>query len=83
LATTEMSVTIQNGISGYIHTDVRFLISKMKELLNDPLKAFELGKGAKIAAEERFNIRRFTQDWLDTFRLVVQNQTNKKLRLEV
>jgi glycosyltransferase involved in cell wall biosynthesis len=83
LATTEMSVTIENGISGYIHTNVDYLIARMKELLDDPIKAFGLGKGAKATAERRFNIQRFAQDWISTFQHVMQNQTSNKLRLEV
>jgi glycosyltransferase involved in cell wall biosynthesis len=83
LATTEMAVTIENGVSGYIHTDVDLLTERMKMLLNDPIKAYELGKGAKAVAEKRFNIQRFAQDWLSTFQHLVQNQTSNKLRLEV
>ena len=83
LATTEMAVTIENGVSGYIHTDVNLLIKKMKMLLEDPIKAYELGKGAKSTAEKKFNIQRFAQDWLSTFQHLVQNQTSNKLRLEV
>jgi hypothetical protein len=74
LATTEMVVTIQNDYSGYIHTDVDYLIEKMQLLLENPAKAHELGRGAKQAAMEKFNIQRFTKDWIDTFEEVVKTK---------
>lgn len=83
LATTEMSVTIENGYSGYIHTDVDVLIEKMKLLLNDPIKAFELGRGARTTAIKRFNIDRFAKDWIQTFQYAIQNQSKNHIRLEV
>ena len=70
LATTEMSVTIKNDYSGYVHTDVEYLIEKMKYLLDNPEKAKELGKGAQQTANERFNIERFKQDWIETFAIM-------------
>ena len=72
LATTEMVVTIKNGYSGYVHTDVDFLIAKMKMLLDDYSKAEQLGKGAQQTANEKFNIERFKNDWLQTFQQVVK-----------
>ncbi|HYG41058.1 MAG TPA: glycosyltransferase [Cytophagales bacterium] len=83
LATTEMSVTIENDLSGYIHTDVDFLIEKMKILLDDPVKAFELGSGARAVANKRFNINRFGKDWMQTFQYVVHNHSREKIKLEV
>lgn len=74
LATTEMVVTIQNDYSGYIHTDVDYLIEKMQLLLENPAKAHELSRGAKQAAMEKFNIQRFTKDWIDTFEEVVKTK---------
>lgn len=72
LATTEMVVTVKNDYSGYVHTDVDFLIEKMKMLLENPAKAKELGRGAQQTANERFNIERFKKDWLQTFQKVVK-----------
>lgn len=73
LATTEMSVTITNDHSGYIHTDINWLIAKMKMLLNNRRKAFELSRGAKETAHERFNIQRFVKDWEKIFHCVTAN----------
>lgn len=63
LATTELSSVIENGVSGFIHTDINYLISKMQLLLQDESLAFELGNNGKKIAAERFNINRFTNEW--------------------
>jgi glycosyltransferase involved in cell wall biosynthesis len=70
LATTEMPLTIKNNYSGFVDTNVNALIKKMDMLLEDPEKAKELGKGAKETALQKFNIKRFTEDWLQTFTTV-------------
>jgi glycosyltransferase involved in cell wall biosynthesis len=67
LATAEMAVTMQNGMSGYVDTDVERLIGHMQSLLADPDEARRLGEGARAYALERFNIRRFARDWAETF----------------
>lgn len=72
LATTEMSVTIENDISGYVHTDVEFLIEKMKMLLSSPQKAEQLGIGARAAAMRKFGIERFSYEWLWTITSAVE-----------
>src|SRR5690242_5451972 len=72
LATTEMVVTVQDDYSGYVHTDVDFLINKMQLLLNDHEKAKQLSVGAKQIAKEKFNLERFKKDWLQTFNEVVK-----------
>lgn len=70
LATTEMAMTIENGVSGYIDTDVDRLIERMQELIADPARARELGQGARRRALERFHIDRFISDWDRTLREV-------------
>ncbi|MFT3894219.1 MAG: glycosyltransferase [Anaerolineales bacterium] len=67
LATTEMVTTIENGVSGYIDTNVETLIPHMKRLLVEPVEAQQLGAGARRQALKRFNIQRFASDWSDTF----------------
>ncbi|MCL4641284.1 MULTISPECIES: glycosyltransferase [Olivibacter] len=84
LATTEMAMTVDNGKSGYIHTDVSYLINKMQLLLDDPLHAKKLGDNARETAIQNFGMDRFIRDWLDAFELVIEksmqlrqsNQTN-------
>lgn len=67
LATTELATVIENGVSGYIDTDVDRLVLTMQELLAYPALAQEWGKGAKRHAEESFNIKRFVRDWEHAF----------------
>jgi glycosyltransferase involved in cell wall biosynthesis len=68
LGTTEMAVTIQNGYSGFVHTNTSRLIDSMQYLLNNPDKAEEMGANARNVANKRFNITRFVQEWEQTFR---------------
>jgi len=63
LATTEMVTTIQNGVSGYVHTDPTVLVGHMRRLLHDPAEARALGQRARRTALERFGIERFADDW--------------------
>jgi glycosyltransferase involved in cell wall biosynthesis len=63
LATTEMVTAVENGVSGYLDTNVANLIPVMHELLRNPAEAKRLGDGARRYALQRFNIRRFAQDW--------------------
>lgn len=81
LATTEMPVTIKNNYSGFVDTNVNVLIKKMDMLLEDYQKAKELGKGAKETALQKFNIKRFTEDWLQTFTTV--NEQKKRISKQV
>jgi glycosyltransferase involved in cell wall biosynthesis len=71
LATTEYVTVVQNGKSGYIHTDVDYLIEKMKALLANKNLAIQLGTQGKKVVEERFNIQRFTKKWKETFEEVI------------
>jgi hypothetical protein len=63
LATTEMVMCIQNDVNGYVDTNVEQLITYMKLLLKDPLKARQLGANARQYAKEHFHIQRFINDW--------------------
>ncbi|MGN6603309.1 MAG: glycosyltransferase [Ginsengibacter sp.] len=78
LATTEMVTAVKNDFSGYVDTDVDSLIKKMDCLLQDKLKAKELGNGARQTALNRFNMDRFTNEWLSTFE-TVSNQKKEIL----
>jgi glycosyltransferase involved in cell wall biosynthesis len=81
LATTEMVMAIQNGVSGYVDTNIANLIPVMRELLRNPAEARRLGEGARRYALERFNIKRFTTDWEQTINEVVGNSSIKSPRL--
>ena len=70
LATTELVTVIQNGVSGFIETDVGKLLAPMRMLLGDVEEARRIGQAGQRIAAERFNIRRFARDWEETFALV-------------
>ncbi|MDB4902368.1 MAG: glycosyl transferase group 1 [Mucilaginibacter sp.] len=71
LATTELASVINNGHSGYIHTDIDYLIEKMKLLLNNADHARKIGKNGNEVAVEKFNIQRFTHQWEQLFKNVI------------
>ncbi len=66
-ATTEMVTVIQNGVSGFVDTDLRKLIEFMQKLLSDPQEAHRLGGAARKYALARFGIDRFVRDWDSAF----------------
>jgi len=63
LATTEMPAVVENGVSGFVETSAARLVDRMRDLLADPVLARRLGEGARHAARERFDIRRFAAAW--------------------
>ena len=73
LATTEMSRAIENGVSGYVDTDVETLVGHMLRLLDDPEEARALSEGARQAGRERYGIERFAAAWTDLVDLLVDS----------
>jgi hypothetical protein len=63
MASDDMAGLIQNGVSGYIETDLDKLVAHMQELLDNPHFAFALGRGAQRRARQRFGMPRFLADW--------------------
>jgi hypothetical protein len=80
LATTEMSVKIQNGHSGYVSTNIELLIQKMKSLLSSPTEAMQLGINARHSAQQMFSIARFSEEWEALFHQVISAKDLKKVR---
>jgi glycosyltransferase involved in cell wall biosynthesis len=70
LATTELVTVVQNGVNGFVDTRPERLADAMRALLKDPAEAGRLGEAARRTAEERFNIGRFIDDWLQALREV-------------
>jgi glycosyltransferase involved in cell wall biosynthesis len=77
LATTELSVIIENNVSGFIHTDVNTLVDKMKFLLDNRAEASRLSLGAKKYADENFGISRFASDWVNVFEIMAARNKDK------
>lgn len=71
LATTELPTVVENNVSGYVHTDLQWLIQHMQALINDPEKAISLSHNAQHYARQRFSIQRFVRDWNDVFELAI------------
>jgi glycosyltransferase involved in cell wall biosynthesis len=63
LATTEMATVVENGVSGYLDTDVGRLVARMRSLLRDADEARRLSDGAQRVARQRFSMARFVDDW--------------------
>lgn len=63
LATTELPAIVHDGIDGFVHTDPARLVEDMRELLDDPGLAHEVGAAGRATALERFSIDRFVRDW--------------------
>jgi glycosyltransferase involved in cell wall biosynthesis len=70
LATTEMVTVVENGVAGYVDTNISKLVEAMHRLLHNPAEARRLGEGAAGKARSRFAIERFTRDWDKAFALV-------------
>jgi hypothetical protein len=70
LATTEMVTVVENGVSGYVETDLDRLVERMQTLLAHPATAQRLSDGARRAAQRRFSIDRFVADWDAALRAV-------------
>lgn len=82
LATTEMPVTVRNGVSGYVHTDIDFLVERMQLMLRERDHAQRLSEGAARFAREHHDVARFADDWLQTFQEVTSTSRNLKMAAE-
>lgn len=67
LATTELSSVLDNGVSGFLHTDLAYLCEKMQYLLDHPGFAAEMGRRGMRVVQQRFSIDRFVHDWENLF----------------
>lgn len=63
LATTQMALTFHNGHTGFVHTDVDWLIDRMKDLLADRSLAQQISSQGQSDIARHFNIERFAHDW--------------------
>lgn len=67
LATAEMATAVENGVSGFVHTDPRRVVEAVRALLEDAALARRMGEVAGRRARERFGIERFVRDWNRVF----------------
>lgn len=81
LATTELASVIKNGKTGIIHTDINYLVAAMKDLLANREKAAQIGAAGKEMALQRFDIKRFTADWLRVFETAISKNQPSKITL--
>jgi glycosyl transferase family 1 len=68
LATTEQSVVLQDGVTGFLDTDLDRLIVGMRALLEDRALAERMGAAARERARDLFDLHRFVHEWEQTFR---------------
>ncbi len=78
MGTTELSSVITNEKNGFIHTDINYLIDKMKLLIEDKALAHQLGSEGKKTAINRFGIDRFTAEWKALFEKVCHTSHKKE-----
>jgi hypothetical protein len=79
LATTELVRVVENGVSGFVDTDVDTLVERMRELIADEQLARRLGAGARRQAQEMFGIDRFAGEWLSALSEVVGSRTLERV----
>jgi hypothetical protein len=73
-----MPTVFTNNVNGIIHTDIHYLISEMRKLIDDKAYARKLGSAGRQTALTRFNVRRFTDDWESVFRTVTKTGIYEK-----
>lgn len=67
LGTTALPAMIENEVSGFAHTDLNYLTSQMKNLLNNQRLAVQLGANAQKTATSLYTLNRFLADWNQLF----------------
>ncbi len=67
LATTELPIVIEDGVSGFVSCNLEKLVADMQFLLAHPQKAAEMGAKAKQVAQQRFGLERFIHAWQQAF----------------
>ena len=80
LATTEMPRAIQNGVCGYVESDVEQLVEHMTRLLRDEDEARWLSEGARRFGRERYGIEAFARRWTDLLEDAARSGTGSRGR---
>ncbi|MEX8546444.1 MAG: glycosyltransferase [Mucilaginibacter sp.] len=79
LATTDLPTIISNEFSGFVHSDLQYLIKKMQQLITDPQLAAQLGANARSFAIKMFSSTRFLADWKQLIQKTVTNSLLTKI----
>jgi glycosyltransferase involved in cell wall biosynthesis len=80
LATTEVPKAVENGVAGFVDTDVDALVIDMERLLEDREEALRLSEGARRTGRERYGIERFARSWTDLLDGVSSARDARSLR---
>jgi hypothetical protein len=80
LATTEQSVVLRDGETGFVDTDLDRLILGMGALLEDRSLAERMGAAARERARDLFDLDRFVLEWEQTFREVAGMPVTKRMK---
>lgn len=75
IAATELNQIVRNGTNGYVDHRPDKVFDVARQLLNEPELAHQWGEAARSTARERFNIRRFIDDW-ETLLFTLTEKTN-------
>jgi hypothetical protein len=73
LATTEYATVFKDGVNGFAHTNINYLVDMMKMLLHDKALAISIGQEGKRTAATKFSMERFTSQWKAVFQLALIN----------
>lgn len=76
LATTEYATVIENGVNGFAHTDLDFLMDKMRLLLDDAAFAASVGRNGQDTVGQRYRLERFLADWHRACTHQIQKQSS-------
>ena len=79
LAATDLPTVINNEVSGFVHSDLQYLIQKMQQLIADPQLAAQLGANARSFALKNFSRNRFLTDWKQLIHRAVTNSLLTKI----
>jgi glycosyltransferase involved in cell wall biosynthesis len=58
---------VQDGYNGYISNDIGYLKDRLKNLLDNPCKAAEMGENARKTILEKFSLEKHLNRWVEIF----------------
>ncbi|RYY18435.1 MAG: glycosyltransferase family 1 protein, partial [Sphingobacteriaceae bacterium] len=76
LGTTALPTMIENEVSGFVHSDLNYLINKMQTLIYNQQLAVQLGVKARETAVNNYTSTRFLADWNQLFAHIMKNTSS-------